>query len=1570
MDHAQAIGADLILAPFQRKRALLPQVGLRFAFLLALTCSGLAQKNELVQNGSQLDGDIPSRGFAIPDTRAALALVDSVEGHIAARRWPEAINELQELIRDYDGDLLGAEYVVAGQSSQRPVHAGASEYARRRLIGLPREARDAYIRLYETDAQLLLAEALERSDRASLARVGTLYPLTHSALRAWCALGDLELEIGNTTEALLAWGRVLAQVFKDPEFSVRNRSDWEGAAKRLEDHKDEFATALRARVQLVLASYAGDSDGLVLADDEYLGPGYPDRYHSGSQRQLGREMRMPGPGEGVESLPENTPASWPKPFALSIDHPFSHASRSPLHAIRSGDFVLISDSLRVSAVNAYSGRLAWQSDHAPGWDEYYYKYDNEWTRKQQEEQNFFQGLDHRYSLIAPAATDSIVVAPLQIPVTHSSNAKYTSINITRIIPSRRLFAFDVETGDLLWKHMPAPGWDGEGGTFAERTRVCGPPVIAGGRVLVPSYRLQGRIDFHVACYDLGTGDLLWSTGLISGQRELNMFGRPEHAFSAPPVRVQGDRVVVLTQLGSVAALDLFSGSIIWETLYDQVGLRSAQMRARPNSTTWRNGPPVISGDVVIAAPVDSHDLIGLDLDTGAMLWSLGQSTIRHDRVTTPDLLIGADRNTIYLGGNKVMALSSPVDLRTMPSEKWSQRTETLRYTHAKPWPALARDSLLVPTDENYFRIDRLLGHAEPPVEWELSGNLLVTEGAFFTLNNRQLNGYFEWGTLIKRARSEYAANPSDLSAALGLSSLLADRGQARLQDSQADLARPFAEQAVDVLEPFLTHTDQEPSYRFSEQFHISLSTLARVQRYVGDPTALKTLRRARQFAVSEEALLGTLLEEHVLQHDTTSEEWFEVLATLEAECDGLDVECDAQPASADKASIEFDFIPRLPGPLGEREAQFQLPVALWVKLVRSNATLKAGDYEAAFEDLHDILLRFSSYELARGTAFELAEARIQRALRLGQGAGYERFEAQAQASLERALEADSPEALKLVGRFFPHSKASLHANDSLLASSIRSGDVFGVARILQSELPENWTPKTATKRDIEIVCSLANMLREQGNLAYFRGIVREFAQVMPETIVDAPGFVGQKLTDIEAALESEVTRAPASETATFDAKCSKKASFQDTWVFQGYVPGANPENEKLRQVAVFSAKDRLMALSSTDPSTPLWEYEFQVTLRRDLPPRAIAFSEGRVLLHDDEWLAGIDRETGEEIWAWDASSHGAISAVKCEDGVLLALLQSKGQGPLLLALDAHSGIELWSFRYTDPHLIPKLPLLGSGKMIFLPNISRKRVVVRDLFSSRLISEFSLLHSPARNAHEQIWIEDNLLIEPRMHEATRPDANHVVAYDLEKGEVVWRESFGDKGGRELTSITQFQGEHYLVLRERPGSKEQHLPEQIMRLHVGFGALQPIGNLQLSKRDSTINIGVRKTFPLEAPYIFLTSSSRDESRTLIRAVHLPHGERWVHTLPVSKADIYNRITPPALSDTTVALAYNEWPRDNTQAGVTRLRFIDRASGIVRDARDLSRTSFPRADGLRLVTLGSALILVGPSQMDVLE
>src|SRR6185436_2609210 len=95
---------------------------------------------------------------------------------------------------------------------------------------------------------------------------------------------------------------------------------------------------------------------------------------------------------------------------------------------------------------------------------------------------------------------------------------------------------------------------------------------------------------------------------------------------APPLEVSGDRVIALTQLGAVAALDLFSGEILWETLYEQIPLPAAEGFSPSNrDEAWRNAPPVVAYATVIAAPTDSRDLLGVDLAQGTLLWTKPQS---------------------------------------------------------------------------------------------------------------------------------------------------------------------------------------------------------------------------------------------------------------------------------------------------------------------------------------------------------------------------------------------------------------------------------------------------------------------------------------------------------------------------------------------------------------------------------------------------------------------------------------------------------------------------------------------------------------------------------------------------------------------------------------------------------------------------------------------------------------------------------------------------------------------------------------------------------------------------------
>lgn len=1507
---------------------------------------------------------VESRGFAIPDTRASRALIAAAEEHVEARRWPEAVRTLQEVLEDHTGDLLGAVFRPGGVHSGRPVHEGAARAARRMLFELPDEALESYRQAYESDARLLLADARANGDRAGLSRLAERYPATRSAELAWWCLGDLELETGNLTEGLLAWSRALEYLLRDPEFEATNLAGWKAARARIESF-DEVEHAAR-RIDFVLASYAGEPGALELPEFTQF-QGRADRLHSGVGARQGREVRLFGPHEEAASVPSGNPGSWPEQFALRTDGPFFNAQRNHLHAVRSGDLVLISDSMRVTAVNAYSGVAVWESDAPPGWEAYWEAYDK-MSSSMKDEFDFFKGLDRRYAMIAPAADDSVVVAALQVPVTHRQNTQYQRIKIMRIIPDRRLFAFDLETGRPLWDHMPPEDWDGEAGEFEDRMRVCGPPVIAGGRVLVPTYRLQGRLDYHIGCFDLATGERLWSTAVISGQRELNMFGRQEFAFSAPPLCVEGDKVLALTQLGSVAALDLFSGTLLWETLYDQIDIPPAHMQASLRSTTWRNAPPVVAGDVVLATPLDSYYMLGLDLETGALLWSLNQAELRR-RGNDVDLLLGATRNTVYLAGPSLLALSSPVDLRTRPAESWDFSSEALQNeTTSLPWPAVGDQGVLVPTRRQRTLVDRHTGQQSSQINWVEGGNVLLSDGAYFTLNNRFLNGYFEWETLLTRARDEVRGAPDDPALAIRLTRLLTDRGLVRLRDGQAELARPYLEEARRVLEPFLDRPGYENDGKIAEQMHSTLRTQAQMQRYLADPGALATLRRARRFAPNVIELRDTLLEEEALLRDDELAPWLEVMERLESDCKQLEVLCEYVPPALGRDAFDIELVPRLDVEYTSAGTRLTVPVELWVLVQRSRRFARELQYEKEFGDLHRILERYAGVDLVDGSAFDFASGRISAALREGDGRGYARYEARARELLDRAREGGGLDSLKLVARYYPHSEASRAAHDLMLQTSLEAGDATSVARIVLAELSEDWDLRRATARELELLCSLASSIGEQGNRAFHRGLVTRLAEAFPSSIVAVEGFAGRTLSEVARELPSEVVEAPPSETATFDSSVTTRQTFGGSWTYHGEVPGATQDAQKLHQVALFSSRHTLMALSSVNPWKPLWEYSIYESQAVRMPSEHVAFAEGRVILCENDWIIGLDRETGEIEWSWEAVEL-KVEALVSHGGVVLARMTQADGEPLLQALDAHSGIELWQLRISETEGHSKVPLVGSGRVVFVPEITQRKIVVRDLYTGTRTTEFELPQPPERNAHLQMWIEDGLLIQPHFFKATKPNENLIVAYDLETGRERWSENFDEEGRRELTTVLEYDGEHYLVLRPRSRSAEQDVPGQILHLHAGFGALQPVGNVRLGKRDIPIEVPVKRTYRLPSPYVFFRTSSEDELKTRVRAIHLPHGERWVHSLPVAETDLYSRMTLPALSDSTVVLAYNEWPGNKTSPGVTIMTFIDRASGLSREVRDLPN-AFPRANQMQFVTLGDALILVGGSRMDVLE
>src|SRR6188768_1192205 len=146
---------------------------------------------------------VDTTNFSIPETLLVRALYERATGHIDARRFSEAIADLQAIIEKHPGELLpgGRPRSAAGTASEGLVHAGAAQRARAALILLPQDAKDQYRGRYEVEAAAALGVARAAHDAEALVEVGRRWPLTDAAVAAFLSLGDLELERGHEREA-------------------------------------------------------------------------------------------------------------------------------------------------------------------------------------------------------------------------------------------------------------------------------------------------------------------------------------------------------------------------------------------------------------------------------------------------------------------------------------------------------------------------------------------------------------------------------------------------------------------------------------------------------------------------------------------------------------------------------------------------------------------------------------------------------------------------------------------------------------------------------------------------------------------------------------------------------------------------------------------------------------------------------------------------------------------------------------------------------------------------------------------------------------------------------------------------------------------------------------------------------------------------------------------------------------------------------------------------------------------------------------------------------------------------
>ncbi len=176
-------------------------------------------------------------------------------------------------------------------------------------------------------------------------------------------------------------------------------------------------------------------------------------------------------------------------------------------------------------------------------------------------------------------------------------------------------------------------------------------------------------DAYVLAFALADGRLRWACYLASGNAPGENFGvQPFPTDSQTHIAYAGGRVYAVTNLGAVAAVDAYTGTIAWLSIYPtqpqinnpMAALAAAQAGGGGNSLSrvrkpWAQNPTIVKEGKVFSLPSDSANLLIYDAGGGEEV-----KRIALNDFDNADTLLGVIDEKLLLGGpNSVQCINWP-----------------------------------------------------------------------------------------------------------------------------------------------------------------------------------------------------------------------------------------------------------------------------------------------------------------------------------------------------------------------------------------------------------------------------------------------------------------------------------------------------------------------------------------------------------------------------------------------------------------------------------------------------------------------------------------------------------------------------------------------------------------------------------------------------------------------------------------------------------------------------------------------------------------------------------------------
>ena len=751
-------------------------------------------------NPTDFYGKESNQGVYVRDSAVALEKFALGRRMERLKEWNKSADVFQELLEKYPDRVVQSRLDQEGKICQ---YTSVSLAVQQRLSKWPAEGLAVYNGRFGPIAAAMLQKA-GSNDFAALHTILSLYFVTDAARQAGMRLVEMYLESGDFAAAarigdeLLTWHPALVAERPGLLYRVALAYHLYGDEVR----SGERSRELKDKYPNVIGMIAGKDVDLSQSLSALLQDGAPmpqaatsdswPMFMGSSDR--GRVSGAAGrPGARIFSIALH-PGKWrgaaPEQLRqFQRQDEINRAAGAALGIIPSTDHgqLFFQDGARLYAVGLESGfpLAGWAQTYGGDRDGQYIT--SGW------------GVPRAQQLTVTLTDDAVLAVMGQL-----DRMAIMMGQVTGVDREPRLVCLDRQSGAQRWvattKQLPQ---DVAG---LRNLSLNGSPLVIGDNVFVAARGGKGAQfeDCYVLCFDLGSGRYKWSCYIASANSGNMMWGGdvPLPFESCAQLAYSSGRLYVLTNLGAMAAVDAYRGSIVWLSIYPRNVSDDANLRFRRFGGTavqnfvkpWALNPLILQDGRLFALPSDAQHALIYDAATG-----VEQKRINLADAYNADTLVGVLGSRLVLAGERrLICLNWP----NYDPVQFSNQNDSMVYwlgansvDPIRGRPFMTTDSVFVCTTQKLLRFDLKSGMMAEGYprggQWDQSegpGNILVTSEHVIVAGDRRVNVYTDMQLARAKLDAEVAAAPDRPEPRLRYAEMMFAAGQYQLSLQKLDEA--------------------------------------------------------------------------------------------------------------------------------------------------------------------------------------------------------------------------------------------------------------------------------------------------------------------------------------------------------------------------------------------------------------------------------------------------------------------------------------------------------------------------------------------------------------------------------------------------------------------------------------------------------------------------------------------------------------------------------------------------------------------------------------------------------------